>query len=119
MPRPLPSIGLGTDTAGDRCELLQLGMHGGHMIGIEEVLEDELPVARDIELQGVGITQGGKVVVAHAPRERFPVGFEIDRLARKINEHQIVPDRMAHRHQARRIRPRVRIVALAAEEMRA
>ena len=101
----------------ERREDFQLGVDRGHVIGVVEVLIDELPVALDVEVQGRGIVEGAEVVITGAPGERFPVILEFRRVARDVDEDEVMPDGMAHRHQTRRVPSGIRIVAAATEKM--
>ena len=98
-------------------EDFQPGVDRGHMIGVVEVLVDELPVAPDVEVQGRGIAQGTEIVVPRAPGKGFPVILERRRITRDVDEDEVVPDGMAHRNQTRCVFPGVRVVAATAEEV--
>ena len=88
------------------------------MVGVVEILVDQLPVALHVEIQPAGMAQGGEVVGCGAPGEGLPMLLEGRRLAGDVDEDEVVPQRMAHRHQPRRVGAGVAVVAAAAVEMR-
>ena len=77
------------------------GMDELHVVGLDEVLHEDLPVGRDLaEVEGRDRPHARQVDAVEAPRQRRGIDIEVGRPAARIDEHPVVPYRAAHALQA-------------------
>ena len=77
---------------GHRDETVQSRMRGKNVIGLDIVLQRQLPVAVDIEAERARITRGADIVAVAAPCDRRDKVVERTGLAVDVDEDPMMPD---------------------------